>query len=223
MNETDIVITMDSDGEDQPQDLVRLLDALGHSATNPRKVVLARRTQRKESPLFKILYMAFKIVFRSLTGLVIRSGNFAIYRGWLTKNVLFHPHFDLCYSSSLISLNLDIEYVPCARGERYMGRSKMTYIKLITHGIRMLMPFIDRIAVRALVGFFAIFAFCFITAGFLVFLHLVTSFTLPSWIPFVFGALLMCCLILVGNFILLFTLFSQSNGFSLSGIDQRKW
>ena len=117
---------------------------------NVRLLVLARRTKRQESLIFKALHLGFKSVFRLLTGRVIQTGNYAAYRGWVARHTIFHPHFDLCYSSSLLSLSLPVDYVPCERGRRYAGESRMGYFRLAIHGMRMLMPFMDRIAVRAL-------------------------------------------------------------------------
>src|SRR5256885_4629244 len=77
------------------------------------------------------MYSVFKLVFSLLTGASIRTGNFAAYRGWLARNVLFHPHFDNCYSSSLISLNVAVQLVPCERGTRYAGQSRMSFLKLV--------------------------------------------------------------------------------------------
>ena len=151
--EEDIVVTLDADGEDQPEDLPRLLVPLRDPAASLRTVAVAARTRRRETLPFKVLYFFFKNFFRLLTGTIIQSGNYAAYRGWLTRNVLFHPHFDLAYSSSLLSLGLNTRPVPCERGRRYAGVSKMTYVKLIQHGLRMLMPFAHRIATRGLVIF----------------------------------------------------------------------
>ena len=64
-------------------------------------------------------YILFRLAFRALVGFVVDSGNFAAYHGWVLRNVLTHPNFDLCYSSSLLSLGLPIVRVPCARGARY--------------------------------------------------------------------------------------------------------
>lgn len=151
VDDRDLVVTMDSDGEDRPEDLPRLLSALIDAAPGRRGIVLARRTSRTVSLTFRILYFFFARLFRVLTGTLVRSGNFAVFRGWLVRHVLFHPHFDLCYSSSLLSLNLEVRFEACARGQRYAGESRMNYMRLISHGISMFMPFLDRIAVRMLV------------------------------------------------------------------------
>lgn len=153
LRDPDIVVTCDSDGQDRPEDLPSLLEPLSRTDASPRMLVLAFRTRRWETLPFKILYQFFKLLFRTLTGFTVRTGNFAAFRGWFARNLLFHPHFDLCYSSSLLSFKTKTVLVPCERGKRYFGESHMGYLPLLIHGIRMLMPFLDRIAIRALVAF----------------------------------------------------------------------
>jgi polyisoprenyl-phosphate glycosyltransferase len=221
ISEHDVVITMDSDGEDRPEDLPKLLTPLLSGRGSLRKVVLAKRTKRKESLAFKIFYFFFKVMFRSLTGLVIQTGNYAAYHGWLAKNVLFHPHFDLCYSSSLISLNLAIDFIPCERGTRYAGQSRMSYLKLIMHGFRMLMPFIDRIAVRALIGFTVLLGSSLIICIGILVCKIFFDFQLSSWASFGLITSTALSFIALGNFIVLFTIFSESRGSSLSWLDRK--
>jgi len=150
--EQDFIVTMDADGEDRPIDLPVLLKSLCDHPNHLSKIALAKRTFRKESRPFKIAYFLFKLAFRTLTGTVILNGNFAAYRGWFLKEIINHPHFDQCYSSSFISLPLQIEFVPLPRGTRFFGHSHMGYFKLVTHGLRMLMPFTEQIAVRGLIA-----------------------------------------------------------------------
>src|SRR5712691_9312477 len=114
--DTDVVVTLDSDGEDRPEDLPRLLAPILEEPADLRRVVLALRTGRRETPVFKAMYLSFKVLFRLLTGLSVRTGNYAAYRGWFARHAILHPYFDLCYSSTLVSLNLPVTYVPCERG-----------------------------------------------------------------------------------------------------------
>ena len=144
----DVVITMDSDGEDQPSDVPRLLQAL----ESPGAVlVLAERTKRSEPLSFRALYVVFRLFFRLLTGTTVLSGNFAGQRAASLKATINHPSFDLCYSSTLLALRRPTATVPCARGSRFAGQSRMNTHSLIGHGIRMLLPFLERIAARMLV------------------------------------------------------------------------
>lgn len=145
----DVVVTMDSDGEDQPADVPRLLEALQQSGA---ALVLAQRTKRSEPVLFRVLYILFRVFFRLIAGITVLSGNFAGQRGDSLKATVHHPSFDLCYSSTLLALRRATVTVPCARGHRFSGRSRMNTSSLIAHGIRMLLPFTERIAARMLVA-----------------------------------------------------------------------
>lgn len=148
VDDRDVIVTMDSDGEDQPVDVPRLLDALDEQDVS---LALARRTQRSESLLFRVMYTVFRIAFRMFTGTTVRSGNFAAQRGDSLRATIGHPAFDLCYSSSLLALRRPTAMVPCARGTRFAGHSRMNAQSLMAHGVRMLLPFAERIAVRAMV------------------------------------------------------------------------
>lgn len=215
----DVVVTLDADGEDRPEDLPALLQALLLSPAKPT-LVLARRTSRHVSLRFQVLYFFFKLLFRSLTGVVIRTGNYAAFRGFLVSRVLFHPHFDLCYSASLISLKLDVHFVPCPRGKRYAGRSRMDYFKLVRHGISMLMPFLDRIAVRALLAFSFTFgagiSLSLVVLGLLLF----TKTSFPWWVPPALASALAISFIALGNFLVLFATYAQSQSASLRTLDR---
>jgi hypothetical protein len=217
--ESDVVVTMDSDGQDQPEDLPRLLAPL-LADDDLRRVVLARRSKRQEPALFSVLYLVFRIFFRTLTGTVIRTGNFAAYRGWTATHVIRHPYFDLCYSSTFLSLNLEIEYVPCDRGERFAGRSRMGYGRLVMHGLSMLMPFTDRIAVRALLAFAATMTAAVGAAIAVVCVKLFTDQAIPGWATSTLLLLIVLSFVALGNFVVLFAVFAQSRGLSLAHVEE---
>lgn len=219
VGDDDAIVTLDADGEDQPSDLPRLLAPLRGGEHLNRKVVLALRTKRRESIGFKVFYRLFRLLFRSLTGTTVRSGNFAAMPGSIAKRVLQHPTFDLAYSSAILALDIPVEYVPCERGERYKGRSKMTYGKLAMHGLRMLMPFTDRIAIRALGAFVFFGIFGVLLAVIVVGLKLFTSSSIPGWTSYIALGSLIVSLVALGNFVSLFVLFSQTRAVSLANIE----
>lgn len=214
-----IVVTMDSDGEDKPEDLLRLVDQLESGPRNLRKIVLARRTKRKESLVFKSLYFVFKIVFRVLTGTIIRSGNYAAFYGWTAKRFLSDPRFNLCYSSTLATLRTDVESVPCERGARYHGKSHMGYLNLVKHGLRMLMPFIDVITIRALVFFFSVFVVGILLSAVVVGIKFLTGAAIPGWATYSILGIFILSLLALGNSIVLFLLFSQSQFLSMASLE----
>jgi glycosyltransferase involved in cell wall biosynthesis len=220
IDDGDAVVTMDADGEDRPEDLPRLLAKLRSRPPAERPAVLALRTKRRESIGFKLLYRLFRLLFRSLTGATVRSGNFAALPGSIARRALLHPTFDLSYSSAILALDLPIEYVPCERGERYEGRSKMTYGKLAMHGLRMLMPFTDRIAIRALGTFVFFGVLGAALAAVVVCLKIFTSSTVPGWTSYIALGALIVSLVALGNFVSLFVLFSQTRAVSLANIEE---
>jgi len=219
VGERDLVVTLDADGEDKPEDLPRLLAPLREAEASIRTVVVAARTRRRESLAFKVFYLLFKSFFQLLTGTVIRSGNYAAYRGWLTHDVLFHPHFDLSYSSSLLSLGLNVHRVPCERGSRYAGASKMTFVKLVQHGLRMLMPFADRIATRGLVIFSALLGIGLLGAAVLLGLEISGTFLSPGWLVYTLCTGMLLCALAAACMVIVFALFVQSQSLSLARLD----
>jgi polyisoprenyl-phosphate glycosyltransferase len=219
ISDDDAVVTLDADGEDRPEDLPRLLAPLHGDGGAARKVVLALRTKRRESLGFKVFYRLFRLLFRTLTGTTVRSGNFAAMPGSVAKRALLHPTFDLSYSSALLALDLPIEYVPCERGERYRGKSKMTYGKLAMHGLRMLMPFTDRIAIRALGAFVFFGVLGALLALIVVGIKLFTTSAVPGWTSYIALGALIVSLVALGNFVSLFVLFSQTRAVSLANIE----
>jgi hypothetical protein len=215
----DAVVTLDADGEDRPGDLPRLLEPLRGDGSLRQNVALALRTKRRESLGFKLMYRLFRLLFRGLTGTTVKTGNFAAMPGLLARRVLLHPTFDLSYSSAILALDVPVVFVPCERGERYEGRSRMTYGRLVMHGLRMLMPFTDRIAIRAL----ALFVVSLVLGALLALVVLAVKIfgsSTPGWATFaVLGALLVS-LVALGNFVTLFILFSQNRAVSLANIEQ---
>lgn len=217
LHDRDVVVTMDADGEDRPEDLPRLLASLS-AADSGHVIALALRTKRRETWAFRLSYRAFRLLFRMLTGEVVRTGNYAAYRGWLAKQVIGHPYFDMSYSATLISLQIPRVMVPCERGERYAGTSSMNVGRLITHGLGMLMPFTERIAVRSLIGFSSTIILAAIMAVAVIFVRLFTESAVPGWATYTLLTLLTLSFVALGNFVVLFVVFSQTRATSFANL-----
>jgi glycosyltransferase involved in cell wall biosynthesis len=217
----DYIVTMDSDGEDRPEDIPLLMKSLAEEEENVSLVSIAQRTKRKTSVAFKVLYFFFRIFFFTLTGNVVHNGNFMAYRGWFARNVLFHPFFDYCYSSSVLTLARNICYVPLARGSRFFGESKMTTISLIAHGFRMLLPFSDRIAVRAVVAATVLFALTSVATVCAAYLLIQSK---PHALLFVViaGSALIVLAVVMAAAALLFNIFNQTMAIALRQLTFRE-
>jgi polyisoprenyl-phosphate glycosyltransferase len=209
----DVVVTMDSDGQDLPADVPRLVDAL---VSGPTALALAVRTKRREPISFRLMYLCFRVMFRVLTGTTVRSGNLAAQRGASLVATIDHPSFDLCYSSTLLALRRPTTTVPCARGDRFAGTSRMSRYALVAHGVRMLLPFSEPIAVRMLVVAAASFATLAAFLGLVgagVFGDLSTPVTLAPAI-----GLAVVFLAAFTAFVVLFSGFGQASAIAMKGI-----
>lgn len=221
VEESDVVVTLDADGEDRPEDLPRLVAPVLRSDPAELAVSLALRTQRTESLLYKLYYLCFRILFRALTGTTVRTGNYVAYRGRVARRTLNHPYFDVCYSSTFLILDVSRVFVPCPRGSRYAGESRMNTGRLAIHGLRMLMPFLDRIATRALAALTALFAIGVVGALTMVVLALATDWAIPGWAGYAAASLGIVALLAIVNSIVLFAVFTQSRAVALEDADRR--
>jgi len=209
----DVVVTMDSDGEDQPVDVPRLVHALDADRV---PLAIAQRTKRSEPLRFRLMYLVFRTMFRVLTGTTVRSGNFAAQRAASLDVTIDHPSFDLCYSSSLLALRRPTTKVPCARGQRFAGRSRMSSYSLIAHGMRMLLPFSERIAVRMMVVSVATFAAMVVDLGLLVGGAFGEH---PGWAAIsLLVVLVTVFLATFTGFVVLFSGFAQASAVAMKGI-----
>lgn len=214
----DLIVTMDADGEDRPEDLPALLAPL-RDPDSKRRLILAERTTRQESRSFRLSYVLFKLAFRTLTGTTLATGNFAAFSMSWARNALLHPYFDLAYSSTLMTFR-EAVLVPCPRGTRYEGQSHMTSSRLVMHGIRLFMPFLDRVAVRSLLAFAVTLVVSLVAAMAILAVRLLTDLAIPGWATYSLLLVLLITVVSLGNFVVLFAVFSQSQGISFSSLER---
>ena len=172
----DTVVIMDSDGEDQPKDIINLINNLEHY-----DVCLAKRTKRNEPITFKFCYSIYKFLFYILTGKVISFGNFSALNKKSLNKIILESDSMINFASVLLKLNLSYHLVNTVKGKRYMGKSKMNFNTLILHGLGAIAVHIENVAVRFLLTCTFI-AFLAVTGFFIIlFVKLFTSYAIPGW------------------------------------------
>jgi hypothetical protein len=220
LDDQDVIVTLDSDGEDRAEDVPRLVREVLDTDASAARVVVAKRTKRAHTPLaFRLMYPCFRLFFLAATGTAVESGNFAAYRARTAKRMLLHPSFLLCYSSALLTMDLPITFVPCERGARYSGSSRMGYSQLFTHAMRMLMPFSEAIARRTLWVFITTLTLAILTAILVVVIKFTTNDAIPGWATYALAGMSILSLVSFGNLVILFTLYSQSTAISLGNLE----
>jgi hypothetical protein len=221
IDDDDLVITLDADGEDRPEDIPRLVAPLLEHPELHGHVVMAMRTRRRySSARFRVLYFFFRALFRALTGTTVRTGNFAAFRGWTARRLFLHPSFDLCYSATILALDLPRRMVGCERGPRIDGTSRMGYSRLAIHALRMLLPFAERIARRLFVLCLVALAVAVLGAATIAALKLIGDVAIPTWASYALVAISALCVLGLANLVVLFTVFSQSRAISLANLEQ---
>ena len=104
-NISEIITIMDSDGEDDPS---KINEMINEAERNLDCVVTSNRTSRKESLIFKILYMFHKLLTFVLSSHWISYGNFSSFHSKNLSNILKNNKAWLAYSSA-VSLNCRIK------------------------------------------------------------------------------------------------------------------
>tara|TARA_Y100000590_G_scaffold469281_1_gene655935 strand:+ start:849 stop:1799 length:951 start_codon:yes stop_codon:yes gene_type:complete len=205
----DKVIIMDSDGEDDPNYLEKLIN----SNIEKNKNIVAKRVKRKENLLFILCYYLFKLIFRILTGKNLNFGNFSIINFSNVNQILNVDNGFHHYAASLLKIDNELIKYPIPKGERYEGKSKMNFIKLISHGLDALTVF-RREAIIRIILFSVIFEFLLIAvASFIFYIRFFSNFFITGQ-----ATIVMLFIILIGFvfiFICLLLALSSTSSFTI--------
>lgn len=173
-----MVIVMDSDGEDKPEDLQKLLS---ESAQYPDQIVFARRARRSEGFLFTAFYLLYQFVFTLLTGKRIAFGNFSLIPSGLLNRVAHLPEIWNHFAAGVIHANIPWRSVPTQRGKRFAGKSSMNFIGLVIHGLSAISVYIEVLTVRLMLV--AVVVIVASITAFLIMLYFkyLTPLAIPGW------------------------------------------
>jgi hypothetical protein len=174
----DAVVVTDADGEDQPADIIRLIDA--HEA-NPRQIIFARRVRRSEGIVFSIFYLIYKIIFGLLTGKEITFGNFSLIPSETLHRVVYLPEIWNHFAAGVMHSNLPSRNIPTERGKRYDGSSKMSFISLVVHGLSAISVYIEILTVRLMIVAGVVISIGMISFLVLLYVKYLTPLAIPGW------------------------------------------
>lgn len=178
------IVIMDSDGEDQPCDVIKLVE---QQRISNGQAIVAKRAKRSEGPIFRASYYLYKGVFRLLTGTEISFGNFSILSREAATRLLHMPELWNNYPSALLRSRLLYSEIETERGERYAGTSKMNFSNLVIHGLNAISVNSEIVFIRVMficvaIGLTGILGALAVTA-----LRLFTDLAVPGWASDVIG------------------------------------
>jgi glycosyltransferase involved in cell wall biosynthesis len=181
----DKIIVMDADGEDRPEDITSLLKTSAEAGE--RQVVFAERAARSESWAFRMFYNLYRLLFRISTGRRIRFGNFSLIPFTLVGRAVATPDIWNNYAAALVKARLPLVMVACNRGARLAGKSKMSLVSLILHGLSAISVYSEIFGARALIASFVVMLMALALGLAATMIRLTTDLAIPGWATYAVG------------------------------------
>ncbi len=183
----DAVVVLDSDGEDRPEDLLRLMT---EAAENPGRIILARRAKRSETLRFRVGYRIYKSLFWLATGRVIDFGNFSLLPIAAVRRLTHMAELWNNLAAAIMRSRIPFRSVGTDRGTRYAGQSRMNMAGLVTHGLSAMSVYTDVIFVRVLAATAMLAGVSVLGIFAAIGIRLFTDLATPGWATSVVGNLL---------------------------------
>jgi glycosyltransferase involved in cell wall biosynthesis len=206
----DAIVVMDSDGQDRPEDVPRLIGEF--CSAGGERCVFAARTKRLETTLFKVFYRLYQVLHRALTGLGIRVGNFSIIPFQHLSALVVSSEMWNHYAAAVFKLRLPAATLAAPRGPRFSGESKMNFVSLVVHGLSAISVYGEVVGTRILLGAGATGLFLVLILGGVVGIRLFTPLAVPGWATYSSGLLLVLLSVVLATALgfLLFVLGSRN-------------
>ena len=151
----EIIVVMDSDGED---DVLQLNFLIDNALEKKDLVIVASRIRRRENIIFKIFYKAHLLITYFFTFNWISFGNYSSFHTKNVRKILKNNDSWLAYSSCIIK-NCKILKIDTERKKRFYDKSKLSFFGLFKHSIRVLSVFQKIIFYNSLIYISFLFVF----------------------------------------------------------------
>jgi len=183
-----VVVVMDGDGEDDPADVPRLIERCRDEGYE--KMIFAERAKRSESLPFKLFYLAYRRLYRLLTGYEIRVGNFSVVPRRVLRRLVGTSEIWNHYAVGALKARVPSVQVPIKRGTRLAGKSKMSFPSLVTHGLSAISVHGEIVGTRLLVATFFLMLLVVFGLVSVVVIRVATDLAIPGWASYVGGLFL---------------------------------
>ena len=175
-SQSDYVMTLDCDGED---DLSRIPALMELAENNSDHIVFTERGQRFDPLIIRFFYHAYRVFFMLTTGLSITPSNFMILPSAFVPAVQKSPFLPAFFAMSALRLGFPYRRIKVDRRPRYSGQSSQNIYTLMSHGLVAIATFYERTIPRSILtilGSTLVSLSCFVAAFFLI--------KLPPLLPF---------------------------------------
>jgi len=207
------VVVMDSDGEDDPRDVPRLIEEC--RAEDHRKIVFARRVKRSEGWSFRLFYVLYKRFYKMLTGQDIRVGNFSIIPYEILKRLVVVSEVWNHYAVGVMKAKVPYADISTHRNNRLAGQSHMNFVSLVMHGLSAISVYGDVVGVRLLLTTCVLVLLSIAGIIAAVVVRLTTTLAVPGWATYVVALLLIVLMqAVILSLFFIFIILSGRNNFS---------
>lgn len=201
--EANSYIVIDSDGEDDPEAILELVEM------SEIDIVFVSRGKRKESFGFKFGYFIYKIIFKVISGNTIHFGNYSM----ITRTVLesIQQQEFIHYSAFLSKLKFKKGYLKRDRRFRIDGKSKMSYKSLIFHGLNSLIEYAEDLLfffIRILLLLLTVFT---LFGGYILYSYFISNKAIIGWTSIITVSIINSILITLGIIVLGLLFVSNKN------------
>lgn len=141
----DVLVTLDSDGEDDVRELPSII---AEGERTPGAVVLIERGSRTESIVFKLCFATYKAMFRLLTRRRVVPNNFMLIPGAYVPAFRRSPLGAVHFAYALYKLSPPHVAVVRDRRARYGGQTSQNLFMLVSHGLVGLMVFYEVVVAK---------------------------------------------------------------------------
>jgi hypothetical protein len=218
----DAVVVMDSDGEDRPEDIPKLLAAMG--ADDRPSATFAERGRRLESISFRVLYQCYRVVHFVLAGRDIRFGNFSALPWQHLERLTTYSQLWNHYAAAFLQTRLPYVRVRLDRGKRIAGRSRMNFVDLVNHGLSAWFANQELVATRLLVLTLVFSVLLLIPIAITAAVRIFTNSAVPGWATSTIGLLLILdAQSLIASFMLVFSMMVNRNQVGFLPMRDYKW
>ena len=182
-DDQDLIVVMDSDGEDNPDDIAGLIRL---HEENPNDIILAQRAKRSEGMPFIMFYWIYRQMFYGLTGYRISFGNFSLIPSRFVHNLIHSPSLWSSLSAAILRSHIPLVLYPTVRAQRFLGTSKMNFTALVLHGLKAISVFGETVIIRLSI---IVFTMVLITLSAVLCLRLFTDLLVPGYTSEIIGIL----------------------------------
>jgi glycosyltransferase involved in cell wall biosynthesis len=201
----DAVVVMDADGEDRPEDIPSLVEAM-RRVEHPT-AVFAERGKRLENRTFRFSYQCYRLFHSFLTGRDIRFGNFSVLPWPHLESLVVFPELWNHYAATLVKSRLPYIRVRFERAARQSGQSRMDFVSLVVHGLSALFANQEVVGTRLLIMSAMTTLGLLLLVSVVIGVRLFTNLGIPGWATTTMGLLLILVgQSLVASFVLVFSI-----------------